>query len=193
MIRLEHLPLDYIYVTSPFGPRVRRNMTWHNGTDYRAKEGTPVYAVSNGIVQVSKDNPTGYGLYIVIEHKAFCSLSAHLSQLLVKVGDKVKAGDIIGYSGNTGDSDAAHLHFEIRLGAYGIFWTKCPSDGTIYMFCVNSLPFIETVINRQNMTSTRTIELIKERSTIEDNSIEYLKDDYKFGESLMIKLGQCMI
>ncbi|GEM_PF-6314925 len=76
------------------------------------------------IEQIAKDNPGGYGLYIAVYHGNFGSLSAHLSKFNCKVGQKVKAKDLIGYSGNTGMSTGPHLHFEIRDCVYSKFWEK---------------------------------------------------------------------
>ena len=81
--------------------------------------GTPVYAASSGTVisvasMTSNGRYYGYGNYIVVGHNAkYSSLYAHLLGFNVSVGDEVKAGDVIGYSGNTGWSTGPHLHFEV--------------------------------------------------------------------------------
>lgn len=194
MIRLEHLPLDYIHVTYHFGPRNYKHMLWHNGIDLRAPIGTPVYAVADGMVEVAKNNPGGYGLYVVINHKdIFGSLSAHLSQYNVSPGQKVKAGDIIGLSGNTGDSTGPHLHFEIRLGEYSTFWTKCPSDDTIYMYCINPLTFMNRVLMRQNMTPEEAKEVVQYYVGLEDKTLNYIAELYKYGGDLITKLAKAII
>ncbi len=100
-------------LTSPFGARWGRQ---HAGVDLAAKIGTPIYAADNGVVTVSEQKNNGYGKRITIDHKnGFITTYAHCSELLVKVGDVVKKGDLIARVGNTGRSTGPHLHFEIRL------------------------------------------------------------------------------
>lgn len=87
---------------------------FHYGMDFSAPTGTPIYASGNGVVKRADANSTGYGRHIRIDHGFnYMSLYAHLSKYNVKVGQKVKRGDIIGYVGNTGRSVAPHLHYEI--------------------------------------------------------------------------------
>lgn len=125
-------PLAHIFVTSDYGPRIHpvtKASNFHNGVDLRAATDTPLLAVDDGIVRISKANnggpSTGLGYYIVIEHKTYCVAYAHLKTFGLPAGSVVKAGDIVGYSGNTGVSSGPHLHFEVRRGAYtATFWTK---------------------------------------------------------------------
>lgn len=92
----------------------------HNGVDFGAPRGTPVYASADGVVKVSNyrsGNPWfgGYGNYIMIEHpNGTQTLYAHLSDVDVSVGDEVRQGQTIGKTGNTGRSTGPHLHFEVR-------------------------------------------------------------------------------
>mgnify|MGYP006266111307 CR=1 FL=1 len=100
-------------VTSRFGPRGRR---FHYGTDFDLEVGDTLVAVMDGIVRASRVDKNGYGNFIVIAHKGGLeTLYAHLSKPMVKVGQKVKAGEIIGLGGNTGRSTGPHLHFEFRF------------------------------------------------------------------------------
>ncbi len=88
----------------------------HKGIDIIIPCGTPVIATADGVVRLS-GAMNGYGLLIVVEHgEGIHSAYAHLSKLLVKVGDIVKEGDIIGLSGATGRVSTAHLHYEVRKG-----------------------------------------------------------------------------
>lgn len=101
----------------------------HNAIDLRAATGTPVYAAESGTVILAQPNWNGlktgvnaYGKYIRISHanyrgKSLETTYAHLSQVLVKYGDKVTEGQLIGFSGNTGNSTGPHLHFEVRLAS----------------------------------------------------------------------------
>ena len=89
----------------------------YNGVDLAAPYGTPVRAAAAGDVIVAR--PTGwsggYGIYVVIKHpNGTQTLYAHLSRLAVAVGDRVVAGQTIGYVGSTGRSTGNHLHFEVR-------------------------------------------------------------------------------
>jgi murein DD-endopeptidase MepM/ murein hydrolase activator NlpD len=196
MVRIEHLPLDDIYTTSYFGPRIYKNMKWHNGIDLRAIIGKPVYVIADGYVRVAKINAgkinTGYGKYVVLEHKGFNSLYAHLNEYIVKEGQLVKAGTIIGYTGNTGDSEAPHLHFEIRLGEYNIFWTKCPSDENIYMYCVNPLPYINALLIRQSVTPENAMEIIARQAHLEEVSVNFL-NSYIWRDNLKVDLAKAML
>jgi murein DD-endopeptidase MepM/ murein hydrolase activator NlpD len=91
--------------------KVRR---MHTGVDFMAVKGTPIYATGDGIVSLVQSNFGGYGKEIEINHGyGYITKYAHLSEFKVKVGKKVKRGEIIGYSGNTGMSTAPHLHYEI--------------------------------------------------------------------------------
>lgn len=121
-------PTDSVRVTSSFGTRNLFGMEYHNGIDIGpmipGKVGDNIYSIADGIVKVSKIDPTGYGNYIVIDHGAWCSLYAHLQSLEVKVGQRVKTAEIIGHMGNTGISTGAHLHFETRDCDYSKFWER---------------------------------------------------------------------
>ena len=91
----------------------------HPGVDIKLPEGTPLYAVANGVVVKAEEKTTGFGNNIVLRHDNVPSYGtlysgyAHLSDLKVSVGQVVKKGDHIGNSGNTGSSTAPHLHFQI--------------------------------------------------------------------------------
>ena len=86
----------------------------HKGIDITVAEGTKVYACENGKVTTATESDTA-GKYIVIDHgNGYVSKYMHNSELKVKVGAKVKKGDVIALSGNTGVSTGAHLHFQIE-------------------------------------------------------------------------------
>lgn len=197
MYRIEHLPLKELFIISNFGPRIYSNMVWHNGIDFRATIGTGVFAIADGIVRAAKVDGAGlfagYGRYVIIEHNGFCSLYAHLDSYNLSPGQQVKAGELIGFSGNTGDSTGPHLHFEIRLGTYATFWVKCPSDKTIYMYCINPLPLLEKVLERENMTRAKAIDIVSSQANLEDKTIGYLTDHYRWGDDLVVKLARAMI
>ena len=106
-------------ITSGFGIRrhpISKKKGLHTGIDFRVPVGTPVLATASGIVQKAETNQkeSSYGLHLILGHDSvYSTLYAHLSQLKVKTGAHVKAGDTIALSGNTGYSKGAHLHYEI--------------------------------------------------------------------------------
>lgn len=101
-------------ITSHFG---RRGTTTHTGIDIAAPLGTPVLAADSGTVTVSQSSLGGYGQTIMIDHGggALITVYAHLSRRLVRVGDIVEKGQVIGNVGSTGRSTGPHLHFEVRV------------------------------------------------------------------------------
>ena len=193
MIRFEAKPLGLLHETSKFGFRDYNGMWWHNGMDFRAPEGTPVYAVADGIVKVSHNNKGGYGLYIVLNHGRWGSLYGHLSQYNTFVGQKVKAGQLIGYTGSTGDSEAPHLHFEVRAAEYKDFWDRCKSDRNVFMRCVDPYPYLQAFLDRQDISIETAIKIVQENADLEEKTIDYLSNDYKHGEALIVKLAKAII
>jgi len=92
-------------ITSPF----------HTGIDYGCPDQTEILASSDGTVMYEERDTNGYGKYVIIQHNSEAStLYAHLFKILVNVGEKVTQGQVIGLSGNTGNSTGPHLHFEAR-------------------------------------------------------------------------------
>ena len=106
------------WLTSAFGFRqspFSNQRTMHEGIDIAARIGTPVYATAAGIVsQAQSEN--GYGKLVVIDHGyGYKTFYGHNSKLIVKVGQRIKRGDLLAASGNTGSSTGAHVHYEVRL------------------------------------------------------------------------------
>ena len=109
-------------ITSEFGYRtlpVKGASTNHSGIDIGVPIGTPIKAIADGKVIAANGGMRGYGNGIFIDHgiinkKRIVSEYGHLSCFLVKTGDKVKQGQIIAKSGNTGISSGPHLHITIR-------------------------------------------------------------------------------
>jgi len=105
-------------ITSSFGMRkhpILRVYKMHTGIDIGASYGKSIVAANKGTVIMAKYDSSGYGRMIVIDHGGGIStLYAHASKLLVSVGDKVEAGQVIAKVGSTGLSTGNHLHFEVR-------------------------------------------------------------------------------
>ncbi len=115
-------PCYYTRVSSPFGYRwhpVTGKWAMHNGIDLSSPQGTPIYASRSGTVTIAKYSSTG-GNYVTINHgDGYSSSYLHMTHYVVKVGDYVKAGQLIGYVGSTGRSTGPHLHFSISYkGTY---------------------------------------------------------------------------
>ena len=117
-VRSWQWPLKQVEVTSPFG---RRPRDFHEGIDLRAKSGTAVYAASAGKISYADSKIRGYGRMVVVKHEhGLSTIYAHNSRILVRKGQTVKQGQQIAMSGNTGDSTAPHVHFEIRNGVAAV-------------------------------------------------------------------------
>lgn len=86
----------------------------HEGMDFKAKSGTPIYATGNGTV-IRADRSSTFGNVVYIEHGyGYKTVYAHMKKIATRKGKKVKRGDIIGYVGNTGRSVSPHLHYEVH-------------------------------------------------------------------------------
>lgn len=104
---------------------------WHNGIDLRASIGTQILAAEDGVVDATANEdaycPRGaYGKFITVNHgDGLTTLYAHLSRVLVSAGEKVKRGEVIAYSGNTGDVTGPHLHFTVfAQSTYAVVQSK---------------------------------------------------------------------
>lgn len=110
------VPVNYTKLTSPFGNREQPTAgasTYHQGVDLAAPENTPIVASRTGIVTTATYSKTG-GYYVSINHgDGFSSVYMHMTRYVVKAGQAVSAGQVIGYVGSTGVSTGNHLHFGI--------------------------------------------------------------------------------
>ncbi len=109
---------DLTRVASGFGWRsdpFTKARKKHNGMDFTAPTGTPVYASGNGKAVRVDNRATGFGNHIEIDHGyGYKTIYAHLSKYNIKAGQRVKRGDLIGFVGNTGRSVGPHLHYEVH-------------------------------------------------------------------------------
>jgi murein DD-endopeptidase MepM/ murein hydrolase activator NlpD len=121
-VRFSHLPAIKPmegFLSSKFGMRyhpiflVRKH---HEGIDIVNESGTPVYASGNGRVVTAGRSLGGYGIMVMIDHGyGYTTVYGHLQKALVREGQQVKRGDLIGRCGRTGIATNSHLHYEVRL------------------------------------------------------------------------------
>lgn len=110
-------------ISSRFGRRtdpMNKKQAFHSGIDFRSNYGDKVRATGDAVVKVSSRNK-GLGNYIILDHgNGYETVFAHLSKRLVKRGDTITRGQVIGLVGNTGRSTGAHLHYELRRNGRAI-------------------------------------------------------------------------
>lgn len=112
-------PLSFAYISSNFNPKryhpILKRIKAHNGIDYRAPKGTPVYAAGDGkVIRSSYSKYNGH--HVFIQHaNSIVTKYLHFTKRTVKQGQRVKQGQVIGYVGATGLAQAPHLHYEFLL------------------------------------------------------------------------------
>lgn len=110
-------PVNGGYLNAGFGYRkdpFDRVNRFHYGQDITVNNGSPIYAPADGVVKVAR-YLGGFGKSIKIDHGfGYTTFYAHLSKFNIKSGDRIKRGELIGYSGNTGRSTGPHLHYEVH-------------------------------------------------------------------------------
>ncbi|WP_397475923.1 M23 family metallopeptidase [Pusillimonas sp.] len=115
------MPVNYPYLSSSFGWRrhpISGRHVMHEGLDFAAPKGTPIYAASGGVVTFA-GYKSGYGKMVEINHgNDLNTRYAHASKLKVKAGDIVERGQEIAAVGSTGHSTGPHLHFEVRMAGH---------------------------------------------------------------------------
>jgi hypothetical protein len=117
----EHIPVDGI-IGKPLKSLYISGYTYsdtHHGVDFGAADNENVYAVSDGVVEYAGWSTVGYGFYIDLSGDKIWSRYAHLKNFAVSQGQRVTAGQVIGYADSTGNSTGTHLHFELKInGVY---------------------------------------------------------------------------
>lgn len=105
------------HIASGFGMRIDpiyKIPKMHEGLDFTAPTGTPIHATGNGKISSVEYGDRGYGNHVIINHMVgYQTLYAHMSRIIVREGQAVKRGDVIGYVGSTGKSTAPHCHYEV--------------------------------------------------------------------------------
>ncbi len=122
---------DLKRTASGFGYRIHpiyKISKFHAGMDFTAPTGTDVYATGNGVISEVKSERRELGNHIIIDHGyGYQTIYAHLDHFNVRVGQKVKRGDVIGFVGCTGLSTAPHLHYEVKINGLNV-------DPALYYF-----------------------------------------------------------
>lgn len=122
-------PVDHPYLSSSYGWRrhpITGRHAMHEGLDFAAPRGTPIFAASGGVVTEARYVP-GYGKMVEINHgNGLVTRYAHASSISVKLGELVTKGQQIARVGSTGRSTGAHLHFEVRIAGH-------PLDPTLFL------------------------------------------------------------
>jgi len=113
-------PVAYKGITSKYGYRIHPTLErreFHRGTDLRAEMRTEIVATADGVIEYAGyHKASGYGRLIILDHNyGFKTYFGHMNKILIKSGQYVKKGDIIGLSGNSGMSNGPHLHYEVRF------------------------------------------------------------------------------
>jgi len=108
---------DLTRIASGFGYRIDpiyKTQKMHQGIDFTAPQGAPIYATANGIVNHAGDRNNGYGNYVTIDHGyGYQTLYGHMVRIKVSIGQKVTRGEVIGWVGSTGKSTGPHCHYEV--------------------------------------------------------------------------------
>lgn len=111
------MPISYTHFSSPFGWRthpIYGDTRFHSGVDLSAPQGTPIVATRAGVVTGTDYEAGGAGYYVTINHlDGYVTKYLHMTHFVVVEGQKVKAGQVIGYCGSTGASTGPHLHFSV--------------------------------------------------------------------------------
>jgi murein DD-endopeptidase MepM/ murein hydrolase activator NlpD len=108
---LRHQPGGFGWRTHP----IYKTPEFHPGMDFAATEGTEIYATGDGVIARADDMAQGYGNHVVIDHGyGYTTLYGHMTKFIVRTGQHVKRGQLIGYVGSTGLSTAPHVHYEVR-------------------------------------------------------------------------------
>lgn len=136
-------------IASGFGYRVDpiyKTRKMHKGIDFTAPTGTKIYATGDAVVQKVENKRWGYGRHVVLNHGyGYTTLYGHMSRVNVRVGQKVKRGQLIGLVGSTGKSTGAHLHYEVHkngtaVNPVGYFYNDLTSEQYEEMLKLSSNP-----------------------------------------------------
>lgn len=165
-------PVEYRGITSKYGYRTHPTLQtkeFHRGSDMKAPMKTPIYATADAIVEwASLHKRSGYGNLIILDHSfGFKTYFGHLNKIVVKSGQFIKRGDLIGYTGNSGMSNGPHLHYEVRFvqRALNPFWFvkwNIASYNSIFEKEKN-VPWQSLITATMRLHQTTTIPLLSQK------------------------------
>lgn len=118
---VDNRQLDQLHLT--YGLRMHpifKTLMDHKGLDFSAPRGTPVYATGDGTIERANFSGSYGNVVYINHHHGFETRYAHLSKSIVKQGEEVKRGQVIGYVGNTGNSVSSHLHYEVLVNGKNV-------------------------------------------------------------------------
>lgn len=156
-------PLSYILVTSPYGSRWGK---FHYGIDFRASVGTQVKAMASGVVEGTGDTDiackgASFGKWVFIKYNnGLSSTYGHLSAISAKVGQVVKAGDVVALSGNTGSSTGPHLHVAVYAST-GVNIETVPSKSCNGKIFTQPIAALNAYLNPSLYLPPITLAMIK--------------------------------
>ncbi|MGE0076278.1 MAG: peptidoglycan DD-metalloendopeptidase family protein [Bacteroidales bacterium] len=160
-------------VISHFGPRHKR---FHAGTDIKLQLGDSVRAAFTGIVsRASKYH--GYGLLVVLKHEPNIeTYYGHLSKILVKVGDTISVGSVIGLGGRTGRATTTHLHFEFRVNHIAFDSEKLFDFGR-QLVLADSIPLNKPILKETNITTVDSVPNYDSSSVINSINLAQIQSE----------------
>ena len=180
------IPLNNARITSPYGIEraINGKKSIHKGIDFVSDSGDrEVKTVKAGVVRGNFNDSAGFGNYVSIQHEdGTRTIYAHLESFKRNVGDKVKAGDVIGIEGKTGKSTGVHLHFEVRKSPYT---TSNRMNAAEYLGIKNERGAVK---NMELKTREEKIKFVQERVGYDDNTCRYIFEYYKYGAEALDKL-----
>jgi murein DD-endopeptidase MepM/ murein hydrolase activator NlpD len=159
----------------------------HQGIDLVGIDSKNIYSTVDGVVlAATKDTyfDGGMGNYVkIFDRQSRRHLFAHLSEFSVFKGQSVKQGDLIGVEGNTGHSFGSHCHYEMRA----------TDSSTSYLNVAEIMQIpnkIGTYESEAPMTKEEAKKIVQNKLSLSDKTIEYIADDYRWGDDLIIKIAE---
>jgi murein DD-endopeptidase MepM/ murein hydrolase activator NlpD len=132
-------------IISPFAARIdpfSGEGAFHKGVDIKANTGTQVRGTADGVVLTAEFVSGGYGRLIVVDHGGGVqTYYAHLSKILVRAGQTIHRGDMIGLVGSSGRTTAPHLHYEVRVGGAPLNPWRYLANAGAYRAVAPDMPF----------------------------------------------------
>lgn len=199
-------------ITQTFEDHIRRAeaynlQNYNGGIDWAVNTGTSIKAAQAGKVTIVRNDASGYGMHVRIEHaEGYLSIYAHLQSASVEVGTQVNAGQVIGKSDNTGYSSGPHLHFELRmankpidpmpllvttvaaLASGGEMVTVTPSNGGTEPAQFPALPKVRVVTAALRVRSTPSVDGLHMTNLPSGFEVEVIRKIVK-GNDIWLQIG----